>query len=157
MSKIPRVIFDGSGSSGSPLLISASGSSAATAQFNSLVFNGNQPPLRLWGTGFTTVDGMSWNEHLGGQNVRESAPIAILAVPAGFAPIFLTAWRCNDGLGRVYTPSSQGSTNSISGGGGGAICSNNFIGTCYHTGAPGAPTSRPPVTFVNYAVFQNYL
>jgi len=148
-----RVIFDSNGTS--PFRVSVAGVDAATAQFNALIFDGNQPPLRLWGTGFVTAEGMSWNEHLNGQNLREASPVSVVVTPAGTSPVFMVAWRRNDGLGRVYTPSSQGSNNGIAGGGGG-ICSNAFVGLCFNTGAPGAPDSRPPGNFINYAIFKNY-
>src|ERR1700730_4774904 len=90
----------------SPLRISVAGFDAATAQFNALIFDGNQPPLRLWGTGYTTLEGMSWNEHLGGQSIREAAGIPVVATPAGTTPVFMTMWRNNgDPFSRIYTPS----------------------------------------------------
>jgi hypothetical protein len=150
-----RVRFDGSGSSGSPLLIGVSGVDAATAQFNSCIFNGNQPPLRLAATGFTTVNGITWNQRQGGQNVSEGSPIPVFATPAGMTPIFMTLWRLNDGQGRVNTPSFQNSNNPIVGGGGGGICSGNFCAACFTVGAPAVPDSLPNVTFINYCVFQN--
>ncbi|SHJ69592.1 hypothetical protein SAMN05444159_1254 [Bradyrhizobium lablabi] len=150
-----RVIMDSTAAS--PLRISVAGVDAATAAFNALIFDGNQPPLRLWGTGYTTVEGMSWNEHLGGQNIREASGIPVVVTPAGTSPVFMTMWRkSGDPFGRVYTPSFQGSANGGQGGGGGAICSNQFIATCFNTGAPGAPDSRPPFNYVNYCVFKNY-
>lgn len=149
-----RVIIDSTAAS--PLRISVAGVDAATAQFNALIFDGNQPPLRLWGTGYTTVEGMSWNEHAGGQNIREAAGIPVVATPAGTTPIFMTMWRLNDGQGRLTTPSFQSSANGGQGGGGGAICSNQFIGTCFTTGAPGAPDARPNFIYANYCVFKNY-
>ena len=77
-----RVIFDGSGSSGSPLRISVAGVDAATAQFNACIFDGNQPPLRLWGTGFQLVNGNTWNERtVGGKNLNEGTPIPVVVTP----------------------------------------------------------------------------
>jgi hypothetical protein len=155
MTRQRRVRFDGSGQTGSPLRISVAGADALTAQFNDLIFDGNQPPLRLWGTGFTSVVGITFNERLGGKNVSEGAPIPVVAVPAGLTPVFMTHWRKDDGLGRLFTPSFQGSNNGLIGGGGGGICSGFFCPACFATGAPGAPDSLPPGTFVNYCVFKN--
>jgi hypothetical protein len=155
MTRQRRVRFDGSGQTGSPLRISVAGADALTAQFNNLIFDGNQPPLRLWGTGFTSVVGITFNERLGGKNVSEGSPIPVVAVPAGLTPVFMTHWRKDDGLGRLFTPSFQGSNNGLIGGGGGGICSGFFCAACFATGAPGAPDSLPPATFVNYCVFKN--
>jgi hypothetical protein len=150
-----RVRFDGSGASGSPLRISAAGSDALTAQFLSLIFDGNQPPLRLAVTGFTTVAGITWNQRALGKNINEGGAIPVFATPAGTTPIFMTLWRLNDGLGRLVTPSFANSSNPISGGAGGGICSGNFCPACFTVGAPAAPDSLPNVTFINYCVFKN--
>jgi hypothetical protein len=149
-----RVRFDGSGAFGSPLKISVAGADAATAQFNTCIFDGNQPPLRLWGAGFVGANGITWNQRLNGKNVSEANPVPVVATPPGTTPVFMTAWRRSDS-GNVYTPSFQSSQNSIVGGGGGGICSGNFCGAVFSVGAPGAPDSLPPTTFVNYCVFKN--
>jgi hypothetical protein len=150
-----RVRFDGSGTSGSPLRISVRGANALTAQFNDLIFDGNQPPLRLAVTGVATVNGITWNQRQFGKNVNEGSPIPVIATPAGTTPIFMVMWRLNDGLNRVYTPSFAPSSNPIAGGAGGGICSGNFCPACFTTGAPGAPDSLPNVTFINYCIFKN--
>jgi hypothetical protein len=149
-----RVRFDGSGASGSPLRISAAGSDALTAQFLSLIFDGNQPPLRLAVTGFTTVTGITWNQRVGGKNVSEGSPVPVFATPIGTTPIFMTLWRRSDSS-NVFTPSFSNSNNPITGGGGGGICSGNFCPACFSVGAPGAPDSLPPATFINYCIFKN--
>jgi hypothetical protein len=117
-----RVRFDGSGVSGSPLRISVRGVNALVAQFNDLIFDGNQPPLRLAVTGFTTVAGITWNQRLGGKNVSEGAAIPVFATPAGMTPVFMTLWRRSDSA-NLYTPSFSNSNNPVIGGGGGGICS----------------------------------
>jgi len=150
---VRRVIIDSGAVS--PLKISVAGVDAATAQFSACIFDGNQPPLRPWGTGFTAVAGISWNEHLFGKNVSEGAPIPVVAVPAGLTPVFMTLWRKDDGLGRLFTPSSQASNNGLIGGGGGGVCSGFFCPACFATGAPAVPDSLPPGTFINYCVFKN--
>jgi hypothetical protein len=150
-----RVRFDGSGQSGSPLRISVADVDVLTAQFNDLIFDGNQPPLRLWGTGFTSVVGITFNERLNGKNISEGTAIPVVAVPAGLTPVFMVHWRKDDGQGHVYTPSSQGSNNGLIGGGGGGICSGFFCPACFNTGAPAVPDSLPPGSFINYCVFKN--
>jgi hypothetical protein len=141
----------------SPLRISVAGVDAATAQFNACIFDANQPPLRLWGTGFVSVVGITWNARLAGRNVFEATPVPIVAVPAGFSPIFMTMWRNTayfDSI--VRTPSSEGSSDGLIGGGGGGVASNQFIGLTYTTGAPAVPDTPGPTIFANYCVFKNY-
>jgi len=67
----------------------------------------------------------------------------------------MTAWRKDDGLGRLQTPSFNNSNNALAGGGGGGICSGNFCPACFTVGAPAVPDTLPPGTFVNYCVFKN--
>jgi hypothetical protein len=150
-----RVIFDGSGSTGSPLKIGVAGADAAIAQFNACIFDGNQPPLRLWGAGFSANLGITFNQHNGGQNVAEGTAIPVVVTPPGTTPVFMTMWRWDDGLNRLRTPSSSSTGNTGAGGGGGGICSNRFAPLCYSVGPPGAPNSPPPNTLINYCVFKN--
>ena|SRR5258708_1922513 len=141
----------------SPLRISVAGVDAATAQFNAVIFDGNQPPLRLSSTGYVAIGGITWNQHLGGQNVAEGPAVGLTPTPAGTTSVFMTMWRnSTDSFGRVYTPSFQGSANGSQGGGGGGICSNNFCSANFTTGAPGAPDSPGATIYVNYCVFKNY-
>lgn len=157
-----RVIINSGAAS--PLRISVAGVDAATAEFNALIFDGNQSPLRLWGTGYVTVEGMSQNEYYGGQNVRELSAGAVVATPPGTTPVFMTMWRNSaDSQGRLWSPSFQngGYNNAGSsgiGGGGGAICSGQFIGVSfsYALSVSGDPTIRPAPNYTNYCVFKNY-
>jgi len=150
-----RVIIDSTAAS--PLRISVAGVDAAGAEFNNLIFDANQSPLRLWATGWGSVAGISWNERLGGKNVNETTLAAGFTTPPGTTPIFMTCWRLSsDGLGRVFTPSYEPSSNAITGGGGGSICSGSFIGVAFSVGAPSGPTVPAADTYVNYCVFKNY-
>jgi hypothetical protein len=150
-----RVRFDGSGASGSPLKISVAGVDAIAAAFNDCIFDGNQPPLRLYATGFTAVTGITFNERLLGKNFSEGSAVPIFTPPAGTSPVFLVAWRLNDALGRLETPSSQGSNNSIVGGGGGGVCGSFFCPIAFSVGAPALPDNLPNVTLVNFCIFKN--
>ena len=150
-----RVRFDGSGASGSPLKISVAGVDAIAAAFNDCIFDGNQPPLRLYATGFTSVGGITFNERSLGKNFSEGAAIPIFTPPAGTSPVFLVAWRLNDGQGRLETPSSQSSNNPIGGGGGGGVCGSFFCPLAFTVGAPALPDNLPNVTFVNFCIFKN--
>jgi hypothetical protein len=150
---VRRVVIDGNASS--PLRISVAGVDAATAQFNALIFDANQPPLRLWGTGYVGVMGITFNQRSAGKTMNEGSVVRVVAVPPGFSPIFLTHWRVDDGIGRVFTPSSQ-SFSTVTGGGGGGVCSNYFVPIAFSVGPPGVPDGYPPTTYVNYCVFKNY-
>ena len=89
------------------------------------------------------------------QEMEKGSPIPVVATPAGTSPVFMTMWRLNDGLGRVYTPSFSNSQNPIAGGGGGGVCSGNFCPACFTVGAPAVPDNLPNITFINYCVFKN--
>lgn len=150
-----RVIIDSTAAS--PLRISVAGVDAAGAEFNNLIFDANQSPLRLWATGWGSIAGMTWNERLAGKNVNESTLASGFTTPSGTTPIFMTCWRLsNDALNRLFTPSFDPSSNAITGGGGGAVCSGSFIGVAFTVGTPSAPDTAPAVTYVNYCVFKNY-
>lgn len=100
---IKRVVIDSSAAS--PFRVSASGVDTDAAEFDSLLFDGNQPPLRLWGTGYVSVVGMTYNQnHLSGITVHESSPVAVLATPAGKYPHFAVMFKAW-GNGFLYTPS----------------------------------------------------
>ena len=155
MARRRRVRFDGSGQTGSPLRIVVVGADVLTAQFNDLIFDGNQPPLRLWGTGFTSVVGITFNERQFGKNVSEGAPIPVVAVPPGLTPVFITHWRKDDGLGRLYTPSSQSSNNGGIGAAAAASVPASSARPASRRARPAVPDTLPPSTFVNYCVFKN--
>jgi hypothetical protein len=157
MTIIKQVEIDGSNPV-SPMRVSAAGIDTDAAEFNTLIFDGNQSPLRLAGTGWLLIEGMSQNEFSGGQNVRELNTGSPVITPPGTTAIFMVMWRKNDGLNRLYTPSFQASANNLGGGGGGSICANQFIGVCFNTAntISGDPNGRPPPNYTNYAIFKNY-
>ena len=148
-----RVILQAGGVS--PLRMSVSGVDVSGAQFNNLIFDANQMPLRLYATGFQAVAGMTWNQRLFGQNVREGSPVPLYTAPSGQSQMFLVAWRRNNGLNFVYTPSYNDNQNAVQGGAGGGVCSNFFIPLCFTLGAPAFPDNFPDLTFVNWCVFRN--
>lgn len=142
-------------SSSSPFRISAAGVDALSAEFNDLIFDGNQPPLRLWISGYTTVEGMSRDEYNGGQNIREGSGIGPFTTPSGTTPVFLVNAKTSSAgidTGRVKLPTF----NSGLGSGGGAICSGYFIGVSFTLGFPATPSARPPFDYINYAIFRNF-
>lgn len=149
-----RVIFDSNADS--PLKISVAGVDAATAEFNACIFDANQPPLRLWGTASVLIAGTTHNQLINGKNISEANPIPVFAAPSGKTSVFMIAWRNQTAnTQNLYTPSQRSDLNPINGGGGGGICSNNFLGLCFSAGPAGAPDGFPDNILVNIAVFQN--
>lgn len=151
-----RVIFDSNAST--PLKISVAGVDAAASEFNTCIFDANQPPLRLWGTASVSIFGITLNQFNGGKNVSEANPIPVFAAPSGKTSVFMMAWRreAPGDTTSLNTPSQQVGLNSSSGGGGGGICNNNFCGlTWSRNPTPLFPDAFPANTIVNIAVFQN--
>jgi hypothetical protein len=148
-----RVILQAGGAS--PLRASVAGADVNGAQFNDLIFDANQMPLRLYLTGFQSVAGMTWNQRLFGQNVREGGPVPLYDAGAGRSQVFMNAWRRNNGLNFLFTPSFDDDQTPVLGGGGAGVCSNFVIPLCFTVGAPAFPDNLPDLTFVNFCVFKN--
>lgn len=157
-----RVILDSTAAS--PLRVSVAGVDADLAEFNDLIFDGNQPPMRLYLNGVQSCNGMTFNEFTGGQNIREGSLVPVLSTPSGTTPIFMVNFimSTHAGGGFVRSPTYNGAANNNEtngGGAGGAIVQpsdNYFVPVCFTVGPPGLPDDLPPVTYVNYAVFKNY-
>jgi hypothetical protein len=133
-----RVILQAGGVS--PLRVSVKGADANGAQFNDLIFDANQMPLRLYLTGFQSVAGMTWNQRqLGGQNVREGGPVPLYAAGPGRSQVFMNAWRRNDGLSFLFTPSFDADKNPIQGVGGAGVCASFLVPLCFTVGACATP------------------
>lgn len=145
---------------GSPMRVSASGASAAVAQFNDLIFDANQPPLRLWGTGWQQLIGVSFNEFAGGKNTNEGSPTVVAGSPDGTTPIFMVMAIGAPGGGiQISRPPNR--ANSGSGGGGGSICRsggiNYFIPLTFGSvGPPSTPDVQGVGALVNYAICRNW-
>jgi len=154
MVKVKRVTLGGSG--GSPLRISTSGVDVDLAEFNTLIFDGNQSPLRLSQLTWVHVEGMSWNEWTGGQNTREATAGAVISSPSGTTPI----WLCTTtSLSNLFMTTPNHS-NGLQGGAGSSICQsggvNYAIGVCHNQGFPAAPLTREAGVYVNFAVMKNW-
>lgn len=150
-----RVIIDSTAAS--PLRVSVAGVDAALAEFNNLIFDGNQSPLRLSSTGYVVVGGISYNDYtIGGKNTNEGSPVLVLATPAGTTPIWFSGFTKNAG-----DPfQSMWHVNNLSQGTGSSICqssgNNYFIGVNHQIGAPGTPTVPGASAYISYAIMKNY-
>lgn len=145
-----RVIIDSTAAS--PFRVSVAGVDAASAEFNDLIFDGNQSPLRLLATGYVACGGHTWNEYTFGKNVAEASG---LTYSLSGRPVFLVAGRVDNGFGALTTPNAY--PGAAGSGHGGAFCSGTFIGISFLGGAPLNPDALPNNTFCNYAVFRNYI
>lgn len=151
---VKRVTIDGSGASLSPFRVSASGVDVDLAEFNDLIFDGNQSPLRLWGSGWATVGGISYNDWLAGKNTVERSIVTTPVTPAGTTPVFMTMWRVVGSGQFLHTPIFRNSSSVAAGGGG--ISSGVWYGLSFSVGGPASPSTPASDIAVNYAIFKNY-
>lgn len=138
----------------SPFRMSAAGVDVNSASFNTLIFDANQPPLKFWRTGWYTQNGISDNDFNGGQNIAVGAPGDLFPAPSGQTALFIVMTKVSDPAGNpngaVRTPfmfSRQG--------GGGGMCSQQFVGANMYVGLIGSGGSPGPQIYVAYVVFQN--
>ncbi len=148
-----RVTLGGSG--GSPLRISVPGVPVDLAEFNSLIFDGNQPPLRLSQLTWVHVEGMSRNEWNLGQNTREALAGVVISTPVGTTPI----WFCTiSNLSNLFLTTPFHS-NGLEGGAGSSITQsagvNYAIGVCHNRGVPATPDVRDAGYYINFAIMKN--
>lgn len=154
-----RVILQGGG--GSPLRISVAGVDASGAQFNNLLFDGNQPPLRLWSTGYVTIPVI---DQLNVATAFFTDGPVVPVSPSGTTPIFfLSVRQPNTG---AINPGGVGNSNSPAfrtynayGLGGGIFNvsgSNVFSGLNFNrdNGSSGLFGANQGV--VNFAIMKNY-
>lgn len=172
-----RVVFQASAAS--PLRVSVAGVSAASAQFNNLIFDGNQPPMRLAINGWVAVTVITDANWTAGQTIAEQSAVPAPTVPAGTTPIFMIMFRQPYAVvvsgstptafaGSYRTPARYptvggGSFDTVGGkGAGGAICGGQIIGVTFtpathDPGSGGGPSfNRFTSSNVSYAVFRNY-
>jgi len=156
-----RIIAGG----GSPFRVSISGVNVDTAEFNNLIFDANQSPLRLALTGYNEVLII---DNTNTANVFHTISTAVLpTVPAGTTPIFIviTRQRLNPTFfargpaGDCCTPLFNGAVGSV-GGGGGAISDVDgggvlkFVALSFTRDSP-AGTNYGGNNLVNYAIMKN--
>lgn len=155
-----RVVIDATASS--PLRVAVAGVDAAGATFDDLIFDANQPPLRIYLNGWMRVPvipigGGSFGQWANGPSYP--------AGPSGTHPIFMTMWsqpatdnanygRNSYGTVPMYRTGSSGST-----GAGGAIGGGVFTGISFETEfilPSGTPYTYPDQTHVGYCIMENY-
>lgn len=153
MTLTPRVRIDSTAAS--PFRVSSAGTDVDTAEFNSLIFDGNQQPLRFWGSGFVTVSGFTWNDWQTGKNIAETIGPGGFTTPTGTSAIFLTMWR-DTSLHRVTTPAFGPAFVGVGGTGGGGLCGGTFSGVASNIGTSTNPTTPGPNIYSNYCIFRNY-
>lgn len=151
---VKRVIIDSTAAS--PLRVSVSGVDADSAEFNDLIFDGNQSPLRLWGVGYGYAAGFSYNSWIGGKNVNEGSSIPVLNTPTGTTSIFVVQQVQEGSGGNARPPFWQTGTSGQLGGGGGICSSSLFCPISMNSGPPGAPSSPAGGSYVNFMIFKNY-
>lgn len=158
-----RVIIQSNATS--PFRVSVIGVDASGAQFNNLIFDGNQPPLRLWATGYVQPLPLGFSNP-DTATFADSAPI--IATPSGKTPIYFLSTRQPlgpntlnpGGVGNgncsafiTYNSYGEGGLISIGAGSGG---SNLFTGMNFNRDSLiGNQFSNIPAV-VNFAIMKNY-
>ena len=148
-------------SGSSPMRISIAGVDAVGANFDQVVFDANQAPLRLWTKGYVAIDPIpSAYPQILMYAEASSRP----TTPAGKFPLFAIMFRCQSLIGDKNGAHTDGPVHRASAGyhrmgtqgqlagGAGAVMGNSrlnaltfFKGENHYT------------TYVNFAIFRNYL
>jgi hypothetical protein len=174
---VQRVIINANGT----FRVSVPGVDASGAQFDNLIFDASQPPLRCTQNGWFTMTPILDGDYTAPspQNVKEATgPTVTLTDPGGATPLFMTINRApmtygvSDGgsgvvpvfdPGLLMTPTRRDA--SVGGlnpqgykGSGGAICSNVFLGVTFTpaTFDPLISMNHFDTIYINYAIFKNF-
>ncbi len=157
-----RVIIQGGGSS--PIRVSAAGVDANGAQFNDLIFDGNQSPMRLHGTGFVALPPINRDIDSVKTIDKLVTGASLPAVPSGTTPMFLVAVRnrSSDTEGRLQTPFAilGGISDNLFRGGGGAISDVDgaglrFVALTFAIRLSTVFPNPQPSSYINYCIFRN--
>lgn len=143
--------------SGAVMRVSVVGADASVAQFGNLIFDGNQPPLRLWSTGWMAISVLGFSDHAAA--VFGTGP-TVPTTPPGTTPIFFCSVRQPNmgagnpgGVGNFNTPAIR-TYNYY--GAGGAIAGGVFLGfNCNRENLAGGLFGANQGV-VNYAIMKNY-
>ena len=153
-----RIVFKGGGSA--PFTVAAAGRDADgdRSDFENLIFNGNQPPLRLWGKSVVVVPGIQANNNAIGVIAKGGS---IMPTPAGLWPLFCVVGQFTSDAGPSKRPITGPFFTSPSGYGsgfGGALSSDGyFYGVNFTTRrTPQGETPQSLAYQIYYAIFKNY-
>lgn len=145
----------------SPFRVSRSGVDATGADFEQVLFDANQAPLRLWSRGYTTMPKIENGNIAPAQYVWASSRPA---TPAGTDPLFLIMWRCQKLSGDPAGPHTDGSIQHVTpgyhnlgtidaGGGGGVMGKSALYAINFCRQSAGYYYQN----YINFAIFRNYL
>lgn len=144
-----RVVI-GKGAGDSPLRVAAVGYDANNAEFDELLFDGNQPPLRLHHIGYVFVDDLDYN------NLAPAWTASVAYPPlSGYPQFCVMSRKTNQTSYGVTTFLPAPAFRAGASGGGGVITPDKFWGINWDRKYPFpyGPTYR----YVNFAIFKNYL
>ncbi|MDD1534552.1 MULTISPECIES: hypothetical protein [unclassified Bradyrhizobium] len=145
---------------GSPLRVAAGGVDASGASFEDLIFDANQPPLRVFLNGWMRV---AYTPPGDANILRWSVGPALPATPSGTYPLFLTMFYQPISSGSTttvgYTPYGSSPCYSSNFGAGGAVGDGSFTGINFMKqfllfGDPFPAFSDQ--THISYCIFRNY-
>ena len=142
----------------SPFRVSVAGVDASNAEFNDLIFDGNQQPMRLYATGYETVPTIANGDTA---NIAHAVLASGPSTPAGTNPLFMVMWRHNASGGDTLllktpqlSPSVPFSVTAGSGGGGAYEDGAFRALSCGRDPSGGAFYTQDNI--INYAIFKNY-
>jgi hypothetical protein len=143
-----RVVIQG-GNAAHPFRVGSPGVNADTADLFDLFFDGNQSPLRIWGTGFVAVTPL---EHDNLAPAHFHTGPGVIATPAGLFPVFIVngrpSYNPNSGTNRLTTVESSF---------GGVVAQNTFFGINIAREVVVQGGIAPLTSaLVNYCIFRNY-
>lgn len=146
---IERVVI-GKSATDSPLRVAAVGYDANNAEFDELLFDGNQPPLRLHHIGYVYVDDLDY------ANLAPAWTASVAYPPLNGYPQFCVMSRkTNSTNNGQSTLKPQPACRGGGSGGGGVVTPNKFWGVNWDRKYPFP--SGPSYRYVNFAIFKNYL
>jgi hypothetical protein len=144
----------------SPLRISAAGFDAQNAQFDELIFDGSQEPLRLWQATYVLAPGIDF---MNTANIFATVGMPVMATPVATTPLFVCLGYQELFGGAGGRTDSAPFRNNISGGSqqglGGSISNvdgagNRIVGiNMWRNNSVGTELSAPAI--INFLIFKN--